>query len=339
MPEITSAERIREKLREFDERMDGAVAAAKALARIKGDAEKLLTNIQDISTKSKQSLQKAEGVRLQFQQLQNEWGKLKQQVEKAQIEAKETRDFLLSELDSAIQGLGKKVNEAEGQLRATNRTSLSEQAELLKLLDSRTHANADIVNKSKTLVMERAEKLEQLLGSLREELQSETRTKLLHAEQLLESQFKDAEKALDEKHNSLKAEMRRSLTEHQQSIDRQLTDFLNKQNALVQNLTQQIDSYQRASQAQAAELAASKSKLSELSSAFGENKVTIGKELAALVNETTALKNVLVEVQASLTSQGNALTALEDSSENTSARLNETVEKLKQSIFVGRKFK
>jgi hypothetical protein len=36
--------------------------------------------------------------------------------------------------------------------------------------------------------VERAEKLEPLLSSLREELQSETRTKLLHAEELLESQ-------------------------------------------------------------------------------------------------------------------------------------------------------
>ena len=80
MPEIASVERIREKLREFEERVDSAVAAAKTLARIKGDAEKLLTNIEGVSTKSEQSLQKAEGVRLQLQQLQNEWDTLKQQV-------------------------------------------------------------------------------------------------------------------------------------------------------------------------------------------------------------------------------------------------------------------
>ena len=37
--------------------------------------------------------------------------------------------------------------------------------------------------------------------------------------------------------------MRRTLSEHQQSLDRQTTDFLNKQTALVQNLAQRIDSY------------------------------------------------------------------------------------------------
>ena len=51
MPEIANVERIREKLREFEERVDGAVAAAKTLTRIKSDAEKLLTNIEGVSTK------------------------------------------------------------------------------------------------------------------------------------------------------------------------------------------------------------------------------------------------------------------------------------------------
>jgi len=339
MPEIASVERIREKLHEFEERVDGAVAAAKSLARIKGDAEKLLTNIEGVSTKSEQSLQKAEGVRLQLQQLQNEWGVLKQQVEKAQTEAKETREFLLDELASTIQRIGKKVSEAEERLRATNKVSLAEKAELLKRLDSNTHSNAEIVSKAKTLILERAEKLELLLGNLRDELQSDIRAKLLQAEELLELQFKDAEKSLDGKHNSFKEEMSRSLTEHQQSIDRQLTDFLNKQNALVQNLTQQIDSYQRVSQAQAAELAATNLKLNKLSSAFDENNITIGNEISALANDSTALKNILVEVQATLASQGQVLTLLEKSSQDTSARLNAALEKLKKSFFVGGKFK
>jgi len=332
MPEITSVEKIRDKLREFEERVDGAVTAAKALARIKGDAEKLLTNIEGISAKSELSLQKAEGVRLQLQQLQSEWQSLKQQLEKAQTEAKETREFLLAELDAAIQGLGKKVIEAEERLRATNKTSLAEQAELLKRLDSNTQTNAELVNKTKSLILERAGKLEQLLTSLREDLQSETRTKLLHAEELLESQFQEAEKALDEKSNSFKEEMRRNLNEHRQSIDRQLTDFLNKQNALVQNLTQQIDSYQRVSQAQAAELAETKSKLNELLSDFGEHRTVTGGEVAAL-------RNALAEVQVSVEAQGRLLAALETSSQATAERLNETVEKLRKSFFVGGKFK
>ena len=95
----------------------------------------------------------------------------------------------------------------------------------------------------------------------------------------------------------------------------------------------------RLTQAQNAELAATKSKLNELSSAFGEHKTETGNQLATIGKETTTLRNVLAEVQASLTSQGKALTALEDSSKDTAARLNETLEKLKKSFFVRGAFK
>lgn len=92
--------------------MDGATTAAKALARVKTDSERLLADIQGNSTKSEQALQKAECVRLYLHELQREWEALKQQVDKAPVESTETRDLLLSELNSAIQSLGKKVAEA-----------------------------------------------------------------------------------------------------------------------------------------------------------------------------------------------------------------------------------
>ncbi len=173
MPEITSVENIRAKLREFEERVDGAITAAKTLARIKTDADRLLTDIQGISTKSEQSLQKADSIRIQLQQLQREWEALKQEVDKSQTESRETRELVLSELDSAIQSLGKKVAEAEERLKATNKTSLAEQADSLKRLDASTRANADVAAKAQSTVAETAGRLDGLLGTLREELHIE----------------------------------------------------------------------------------------------------------------------------------------------------------------------
>jgi len=86
-------------------------------------------------------------------------------------------------------------------------------------------------------------------------------------------------------------------------------------------------------------LPATKSKLNEMSSAFAEHKTATGNELAAIGKETTALRDVLAEVQASLAAQIQVLTTLEASSQDTAARLNETVEKLKKSFFIGGKFK
>lgn len=340
MPEIATVERVRDKLREFDERVDGAIAAAKTLARVKTDAEKLLTEIQNVSNKSEQSLQKAEAVRLQFQQLQSDWETLKQQVDKAQAESKETRELLLSELDTAIQSLGRKVSEAEERLKAANRASLAEQADLLKRLDLSTKTNADVATKAQSAVAETASRLDGLLATLREELQTEMRTKLTGAEELLESELQRIEKYLEKEQATLRqsveqqtanhqrtvheemaafqAEMKRNLAEHQQGIDRQLTDFLNKQNALVQNLSQQIDSFNRVTQTQSADLAATTKKLDELAFAFNAHKTNVENELA---------------------SQGALIAALDSALQKTATLLNQTLEKLKHLPLVGGKFK
>lgn len=69
MPEITGVEAVRAKLQEFEERVAGAITAAKALARIKNDAGKLLGGIEENSAKADQALRKAENIRNQLQQL------------------------------------------------------------------------------------------------------------------------------------------------------------------------------------------------------------------------------------------------------------------------------
>lgn len=350
MPEIATVERVRDKLREFDERVDGAISAAKTLARVKADAEKLLTEIQNVSNKSEQSLQKAEAVRLQFQQLQSNWETLKQQIDKAQADSKETRKLILSELDAAIQSLGSKVAEAEERLKATNRASLAEQAELLKRLDANTKSNAALAAKAQSSVVETASRLGGLLATLREELQTEVRAKLTGAEELLESELQRVEKYLEKEQTTLRqsvqeetaafrAEMKHNLTEHQQGVDRQLTEFLNKQNALIQNLTQQIDSFNRVTQTQSSELAATNSRLDELASAFGSHKASAERELAALATDAGGLKSLLATVQDGLRSQSETIASVDSSLQDTTTRFDQTLEKLKQLPLVGGKFK
>lgn len=361
MPEITSVETIRAKLREFEARVDGAITAAKTLASIKSEAEKLLADSQGISAKSEQSLQKADAIRFKLQELQLEWHALRQKVEKSEAESKETRDLLLSELNLAIQSIGKQVANAEEQLRTANKASLAEQADLLKRLDTSTRASADVAAKAQSTVTETATRLDGLLATLRDELHAEVHGKLTKAEELLESEAQRAEKFLEQEQKKLsesvqrqagnherllreemaafKEDMKRSLVEHQQGIDRQLTDFLNKQNALVQNLSQQIDSFNRLSQAQSADLATTNTKLGELASAFSAHKAAATDKLAALANGISEVKALLAEVQAGLRSHGEAIAGLDSSLKDTATRLNQTLEKLKQLPLVGGKFK
>src|SRR5438552_19052402 len=101
--------------------------------------------------------------------------------------------------------------------------------------------------------------------------------------------------------------MERKLTEHQPDIDRQLNDILNKQNALVQNLSHQIDSFNRVTQTQSADLTRTSKKLDELASAFHAHKTRAELELAALAASVADLTSLLSGIIDCLRSQGDSI--------------------------------
>jgi len=368
MPEITSVKNIQAKLREFEQRMDGAIAAADALAHIRKDAEKLVVHIQGIEKKSEKtdtklekSIEKAEGVRLQLNQFQHDWEKLKQQLETAEGESRKIGQMLLDQLDSAIQSLGRKLTDAEERLKAVNKISLAEQADLLRKLAASTQANAEAAEKAQSFVADTGEQLDGLLATLRDDLQAEAQDRFAKSEKLFESEVQRIEaklgqvqetlrkaveskaesyqRLLREEMSAFKADIQRDLAQQEQAIDRRLTDFLNKQNAMVQNLSQQIDSFNRASQAQSADLATTNTKITELAAAFGTQKEAGGREMLALTGGVAELRLLLTTVETKLGLQDGAIAALSQTSQETAKRLNQTLDKLKQLPLLGGKFK
>lgn len=479
MPEITSVETIRAKLREFEYRVDGAMTAASALARIRTDAEKLIVHIEGIEKKSEKadtklenSFSKVENIRLQLSQLQKDWEMLKQQLENAQGESRKISAMLLSQLDSATQSLARKVAEAEERLKAVNKTSLAEQADLFKRLAASTRANAEIAEKSQSSVAETGARLGGLLRTLRSDLQAEVQDKLASSEKRLESEAQRVEKHLEEVQQALyetvqsrvedyqrilhedllkqlaastqastnvaekaqslvsdtgarlggllrtlrddlqaevqgrlttsekrlesemqrigknleqaqslahkaetqrieeniqkgqqalrkeveskadnyqrlfreemsafKADIQRDLVQQDQAIDRRLTDFLNKQNAMVQNLSQQIDSFNRASQAQSADIRVTNTKVSELAVAFDARQEAESKKVLACRDDVAELRALITKTQDRLDFQDRSMVALTKAAKNTSARLDEILSRLRDIPILGGKFK
>lgn len=350
MPEITSVETIRAKLREFEQRVDGAIAAANALARIRADAEKLVVHIEGIEKKSEKtdtklqkSLEKTESVRLQLNQLHSEWETLKQQLETAQGESRTIGKTLLVQLDSAIQSLAREVADAEEGLKTANKISLAEQADLLRQLAESTQANADAADKAQSFVADTGIRLDGLLATLRDDLQAEVHDRFAKSEKLFESEAQRIEANLEQVQGTLrkaietkaenyqrllreemsvfKVDIQRNLAHQEQAIDRRLTDFLNKQNVMVQNLSQQIDSFNRVSQAQSADLGITNTKIHQLTAMLSVQKETAGRELLAIRGGVAELRSLLTKVEAKLGPQDGAITALSQTSQDTAKRL------------------
>lgn len=307
MPEVTSVEAIRASLNEFQRHLDDALVAVRVFVEIRADARRHLDEIRTASLKGQEAQRAAEGLRSQMDQLAAEWVRLKQEVV-----------------------------QAGDRLAEENRTAMAAQAELLGRLEASTRSSAATAEAARADVLEAAGRTETLLQTARHDLEEDVRTRLSHAEDLIESETRRVEKYLEQEHallkdsvvqlrerteqrvllesSGFKEEVRLGLSEHQRTVDRQLTDFLSKQNALVQNLTQQIDSYHRAAQAQAAEHAQLAASVAEVNTGIG----VVRSELAA-VSET--------------------IRGLGATQEETAMRLERTLEKLRALPMVGSRFR
>jgi DNA repair exonuclease SbcCD ATPase subunit len=400
MPEITSVQRIQEKLRDFEVRVDGAIVAANALVRIKTDADGLLARITATSTKGDQFFERLELSRRDLQQLHNDCIVVKAQVDGVLADAVKARDSVLREVGDAIRAIDGKLNAAEERLKKASRESLADHAQLLTRLDASTKSNAEIAERARGSVDQATSRIDELLQTLRDELQDEVRAKLTGAEQLLESEVERIEKYLtleqstsreqvekrigshersaQEEMAAFKEDVKRGLAEQKRGIDREITEFLDKQNRLVENLTQQIDSYARLSQVQSAELTAANAKLAAFESSFREFQsssersraretetanaiqaqaveiATANKKLAELfvafrehklgvesqfVTFSAALSEIKL-AQSKFDSQSARVDAAESSLRDTAEQLNQTIDKLKQLPWpIGAKFK
>ncbi len=252
MAEITSRDNVLIKLREFDEYMAGAISAAKTLIRSKTESEQIQETIQ-------KTRQDSDAIRMQLNNILSEWQKMKADVMKTLDDDRKTRQQALKELDGARISIGHRLSTAEERLQMKNAEVLLEHMRL----ETSSREYAEKVISVRDSVMEQAHQLEHLLSSIREDLYAKIQDEYVKAKELIKNDFRDKQQAvfrdfgeqsdklsrgLQDNMSALQQEVKKDVLEHKQGIERHLTEFLSKQNILVQNLSQQIDGYSRSSQ-------------------------------------------------------------------------------------------
>jgi chromosome segregation ATPase len=268
-------------------------------SRVDHELDKALRSIAEKLCEAEERLRKEnqESLSQQRERARHDYERLNAEAQTNQAGLDQIRSRVTDELASAVQSIAQNVREAEERLQRTTAEALSAQAELLKALDEGTRANASTAERAASLADERARQLEQVLCSLQSELHNRISSELSSTEESVKSQLEflrtqaednvlsstqrlhaefdraaqtladtagGNEALIRQEIDSFKAEMAKSLSEHGKSMDRQITDFLNKQSALVQNLTQQIDSYHGVSNALSAQLKTATTHLTQL---------------------------------------------------------------------------
>jgi len=220
MPEITSRDNVQAKLREFDELFDDAIDAARKMIQLKTDAEKMEESIQETQ-------QESDKIRGQLQNIQHAWDDIKDSVLKTEEDVRLTKKQISKELDDAKTSLGELLTAAEERLHTENAKSLIEHASLKAA--SREHAEKS--GNDRETVMVRANQLEQLLTSIREDIHAEIKVKFSRSDELTKSMLHEIEKNFAEKQQA----SLNSVTEQADSLNRGLDDKINLFKETVKN--------------------------------------------------------------------------------------------------------
>jgi chromosome segregation ATPase len=205
MAEITSSDGVIKKIQEFDEYLDQSMEVLRSLRGIKEDVEK-----QSLSFSQKSE---------QLSQYEKNLSTLR---EKAQIVSQEIDEILspIRKEKDELQRLDKKITEGLAEQDATIRSTIEQG-----------------LNVQAELIRQEMVKLNQAQTEFHQRADAFFKSFLKYANKELEK-HRDAQQAFQTKIDEATEATRKEM-------ESRIADFLYKQNALVVNLSQQIDSYQR----------------------------------------------------------------------------------------------
>jgi chromosome segregation ATPase len=246
MAEITSSDGVIKKIQEFDEYLDQSMEVLRSLRGIKEDVEK-----QSLSF-----AKKSEQLSQYEKNLSTLW-------EKAQM--------VSQEIDEIVSPILKEKEELE---------RLDE-----KLREELTGLAAIIQTKIEQGLSVQVELVRQEMVKLNQ-AQAEFHQR---ADAFFKGLLKNADKELEKQHNAQKAfqaKIEEAVEVTRKEMESRIADFLYKQNALVVNLSQQIDSYQR------------------LIESLRSDLHTQNREITILASETTKPRQAIEKIKNDLKQQG-----------------------------------
>jgi hypothetical protein len=305
MPEITSRDRITTKLQEFDDRLDGAYSAMEVMIGLKKETEKLAASVRKRQEDSAH-------IHDRLHLMQEEWDELREGATESQKDTEKSRQQLLVQFDQARVALDQHFNDEVDKLYKANIDSRAEYIQFAE--ESRNHAEkAAMASESIADAVTRAECL---LKTIEQNLSREIEERLAKVESLAKERLGIIEEEWNEKVVSLRQsvddnlisfrkEVKNALDEHQQGVDSHLIEFLAKQNILIQNLSQQIDGFQRTTQTLATEQQA------------------VGRKIG-----------ILEEVLSKISAQEMITGSLQNDMQALSARVGQIINRLQGSLFV-----
>ncbi|MCG3203048.1 MAG: hypothetical protein NFCOHLIN_02965 [Gammaproteobacteria bacterium] len=278
---ITSIEAIQKRIQIFDEQLSEATEAARTLARIRGDASELMERAAELHEMLRRSLAESEGHREALESIRDEWSGLKADYKAAEERLIQAHKSLLASYGEKFQQIEQTASKTEKRVLEARDSVIAETKALKEFVVATKMELTSEIRKDFRIELESLKSnVQQVMNGVQQTLNEgvsqrkeayegaikDLNVRLVNANESMREKVSAAVKKVEELAResaarnaqaivrseakvqevvtSTKKALTRDVGEHKAAFDRQVTEFLGRQNVLVQNLTQQVDSFQ-----------------------------------------------------------------------------------------------
>lgn len=256
MAEITSSDGVIKKLQEFDKYVGQSLEVLKALRGIKEDAETLTRSISEKKS--------------HLAMYEQELSAILKKAESVSKQADAIIAPMLKEKEE-LERLDKKLTEGLTRLDATLESKIEEGLTL----------HSELVKKEMGRLIQERKELQEQADAFFKNILKNSETELA---KLLETQER------------YQVTVNESILTIRKEIETQIADFLYKQNALVSNLSQQIDSYRRLTESLKSSIEKQSNQISHLENQNAELQQTIEKQNKEFADRLSDLRDGKVQL-------------------------------------------
>lgn len=270
---ITSIEAIQERIQIFDEQLSEATEAARTLARIRGDASELMDRAEELHEMLRRSLAESEGHGEALRSVRDEWSGLKADYKAAEDRLIQAHRSLLASYGEKFQQIEQTTSKTEKRMLEARDGVIAEAKALREFvvatkLELTSEIRKDFMNELESLKSNVQQVINGVQQTLKEGVSKhkeayegaikDLNMRLVNANESMQEKVSAAVKKVEEIAResaarnaqaivrseakvqevvtSTEKALARDVSEHKAAFDKQVTEFLGRQNVLVQNL-------------------------------------------------------------------------------------------------------
>lgn len=240
MPEITSVERIRTKLKELESHTDTVIEVKQKIESYHRNIESIMEQWETLKSLFREATK-------DISTSQTVWEQLGEEINTINDDSRTTNEHVkleLSKLNDTVKGI-------EISIIAATKEFYSEYEQKVKEYDRQINDEVDFTRKTKELVVETGSRLENLLKNVNDQLSNNITQWCAKEDEQINEHISEFEKNLMARINKILQEFRNAVQSEVANFEKKhegkTLEFMNRHETILKNINMQMETFSRTS--------------------------------------------------------------------------------------------